>query len=305
MNDTHDSRVLAVRAPARVLPARPSMRMAIVLCLYVCWGQGPVHRAAAQEVVPPPVAPAAPGPGAAAQISESSEPSVGANTSNAQAALRLLDEGLALAYEEDWRGARAKFQQAKQLAPFPNIVYHLAQAHYQLEDWDLALQELAQFKKLAGHHNPHEKSARTLHQRVDTRLRAKQESPDEPGLPEPVRPAPLDVPLGPVVTLAAGGAALIAGTMTGLLTNAAGGELERNCPERVCNVELEVGKDRGETMMLASNVLLVAGAVAVGAGATWWLLSGSAEESSHATGDLKTGAACSLDGCGASLSVSF
>ena len=109
-------------------------------------------------------------------------------------------------------------------------------------------------------------------------------------------------PIGPVVTMSAGGAVLIAALTTGLLTNAREDELVRNCnSEQVCESKLAEVKDGGKDLKLVTNVLLATGGAAITAGIVWWLLSDGEPEQQR----VQAGLGCTHDGCLGDVKVGF
>jgi hypothetical protein len=201
-------------------------------------------------------------------------------------ALALLDQALAQIEQAEWLEAARTLEHAKKLAEFPNIVYHLARAHFRLGRTRQGLKELARFEELAGPFNPNRAEAE--------RLRTEHATPTS-FASEPSRRR---LPLGPLITISGGGAALISALVTGLLANAAADELKRNCGgDSVCPDYLEDVRDRGDRLKLATNVLLGVGGAAVVAGTGWWLLG----RKERARAQLS----CNGEGCRASAKVEF
>lgn len=201
-------------------------------------------------------------------------------------ALVLLDQALTQAERAEWREAASTLEQARKLAEFPNIVFHLARAHLRLHDTRRGLAELARFEELAEPFNPNRAEAE--------RLRSAHAMPSRFGGGAERR----KLPLGPLLTVSGGGAALLSALITGLLADAAEDELKRNCGgDDVCPSYLEAVRDHGQRLKLATNVLLGVGAAAVAVGTGWWLLG----RKERARGQL----ACSGDGCRASAKFQF
>jgi hypothetical protein len=189
----------------------------------------------------------------------------------------LLDQALTLIEQERWNDAKALLEQASKLAPFPNILFHLARVHYRLGERDQARVRLSDFEKLAGPTNPNYGDAQRLHVLLTQQSVASAPPTDAPLVTDTqsprVQPAQRQFPLGPVVTAASGAALLVAAITTGLLSNAAKGELDRHCrTDGSCDSSLAMIKDRGQRFQLATNLLLGAGVAAIGAGTLWWFL---------------------------------
>jgi hypothetical protein len=213
-----------------------------------------------------------------------------AQAPEAARAFALLDEALSLVDQARWREAKGKLEEARAAAELPNIVFHLARTHLRLSEPSQARVALSRFNTLASAHNPN----RSLAARLELAFA-------RPGLtasPDSSPPARRR-PLGPILTLAGGGAALIASLTTGLLASAAEGELERNCAENgVCPDPLASVQTRGERLKLSTNLLLGVGGAAVVAGASWWLLGRDPERP-------QASLMCTRDGCHTSAKVSF
>lgn len=192
-------------------------------------------------------------------------------TSDVQAdhAFKLQAEALKFADEKAWDKARDKLIEAWQYGEFPNVAFHLAAVYDALNEPELASEQLGKFLSLAEPSNVNYVAAVTL--------QAKLRKPEAAWHPPPApAPGPQDLtrgsaPVASVVLAASGAAMLFAALTTGLLANAAEGELERNCPQNRCDPKLQGVADRGRTLKLVTNTLLVTGGAALGAGAAWWV----------------------------------
>jgi hypothetical protein len=183
-------------------------------------------------------------------------------------AFELLDEALTLGEQAQWREATHKLEKARQRAEYPNLWFHSAVAHAHLMQWDEARHSKERFEQLADPHNP---------------LRADLLALADLTMPFAAATAatPLDavesrrtfkVPLGPVVTIAAGATALIAG---GIMFRFAANEyhtLEANCAGSSCPSGLAANQERGGRQEYVSWALFSLAGAAMLAGATWWLL---------------------------------
>lgn len=272
----------ALRVRSRGLPA---VGLVALMCVFQA-------RAQAQATAAAPSAPTSVAVPADAGAPTPAKPEAPPASAAQKQALVLLDQALTQAERAEWHDAVRTLEQARALAEFPNIVFHLARARFRLHDTERGLQELARFEALAGAHNPNRAEAE--------RLRVEHNAPapvaaSAPAYPPERRPS---VPLGPVLTISGGGVALLTGLITGLLANAAHDELERNCDGTMCPSYLESVRDRGDRLKLATNVLLAVGGAAVVVGTSWWLL-GRRNERARAQ------LACSGEGCRASAQLQF
>lgn len=111
-----------------------------------------------------------------------------------------------------------------------------------------------------------------------------------------------DLPLIGWITMGAGGVALIAGTVTWLSRNSRRDDLRAKCSsytgatasDTICNEpgefttkgDYDNAKSSVESLTLATNILMIAGGVAVATGATLVLVGGSAANGDHAAASL-------------------
>jgi hypothetical protein len=107
------------------------------------------------------------------------------------------------------------------------------------------------------------------------------------------------LPLGPIVLLGAGGAALSAALVTGLLEKSKEDELVEAGCETGCDVGYESTRDQARTLQVATNVLLVTGLTAVAASALWLWLGGRDEAPEPRA--VQATAMCTPAGCSAAL----
>jgi hypothetical protein len=107
----------------------------------------------------------------------------------------------------------------------------------------------------------------------------------------------------PWIVTGIGGAALIAGTITGILALDATSTLEENCPNDVCNLDYEEyddDLDSAETLVALTDWLLLGGGIVAAAGLTWGLISLASDgEEPPAT------VFCTGDGCTGVVSTRF
>jgi hypothetical protein len=140
-------------------------------------------------------------------------------------------------------------------------------------------------------------------------LEAEVVSPPEPA--SAPAPAPLSVPadeapqqrrFGPWPWVVGGTGAALLGTslVTGLLASSKASRLEEECSAKRCAASLQDVKDSAATLALATDVLWIGGALAVGAGVTLFLLGDASAETATA---VQTG--CFDVGCGILASGHF
>jgi tetratricopeptide (TPR) repeat protein len=107
----------------------------------------------------------------------------------------------------------------------------------------------------------------------------------------------------PWIVAGVGGAALIVGTITGVLALGATSTLEENCPNDVCNLDYEDYEDdldSAETLVALTDWLLLGGGIVAAAGLTWGIISLASDgEEPPAT------VFCTGDGCTGVVSGRF
>jgi len=109
--------------------------------------------------------------------------------------------------------------------------------------------------------------------------------------------------VAPYVLMAAGGAMVIGGTVTGFLALSIQSELDDVCGyDGVCPTDREADAEDGETLATTTDVLLAAGVVTLGIGLAVWLI--EAEEEPSGPG-VSASIGCGPGGCGAAMQGRF
>jgi hypothetical protein len=104
--------------------------------------------------------------------------------------------------------------------------------------------------------------------------------------------------------MAGGGALMLGGVITGILTLGIESDLESQCDAMGrCPESARSDRDSGETLALVTDVLLIGGVVVVGVGVALFLLDDG--DAGVETESPQAAAACGPDGCAASLRVRF
>ncbi len=218
------------------------------------------------------VAALAPASAARAQLSDQERARLHFNT-----ATSYYDQGR---YPE----AAAQFRESYQLSGRAHILLNVARCHELAGAYGPAADVLDEY--LAA--EPNAPDRRTVETRAaQLRARAPAASASSVGGGGP------DL-LGPALVMAAGGAVAAAGVVTGILTLDTQARLEAECsPARVCDPSLRGDADTGQALAIATDVLLITGGVAVGAGLAWLLvaLAGGGADDPTPT------AACGPTGC--------
>ncbi len=112
--------------------------------------------------------------------------------------------------------------------------------------------------------------------------------------------------LGPILTMSAGGAMLLASAVTGVVALSKVNSLVHACPHDECPAGLDYAAARtsAKTMIGITDILLVSGAVVAVSGAAWFFFLGDSSKAAPAAG-ARASASCTAEGCGASLRVDF
>jgi tetratricopeptide (TPR) repeat protein len=188
-------------------------------------------------------------------------------------ARRLFDEAKAEYRAGRYDRAIELFQEAYRLSGVPAILFNIAQA-YRRKGF-ASCEPAERYYRRALEEEPNVGNRAEIEERIREMQRCQQaaggpaaEPPPEPGpattiaaaAPRPRRP------LGPMVTGAAGAAALVTGGVVYLAAREKFGDLQETCP---CD------PDRYSGWKMATNisyVMMGAGTVALGAGLAWWSL---------------------------------
>lgn len=112
--------------------------------------------------------------------------------------------------------------------------------------------------------------------------------------------------LAPIIVVSAGGAALAAALVTGMMESSAEHELEDAGCEQRCDPKYDPTLSKAKTLQVSTNVLLVAGSALVAGGGLWWLLAAShSDPSDHPPSALQASGLCLRAGCSAALRGTF
>jgi hypothetical protein len=98
----------------------------------------------------------------------------------------------------------------------------------------------------------------------------------------------------PYVLGGAGVALLGTSLITGLSANSKQNELERECPNDVCDLSMKGTQDSAKTLALVTDVFWVTGLIAAGVGVTLFVLDANADESGSSVQAGCFGAGCGL-----------
>lgn len=110
--------------------------------------------------------------------------------------------------------------------------------------------------------------------------------------------------IAPWIVAGAGGALILTGAITGILALGAESDLEEMCPNGACtSPSFEDTRDSGQTLAVVTDVLLVTGVLAAGAGVAWALLAGGSEE--RPSEAPVASIACTTTACATNVRVSF
>ena len=113
--------------------------------------------------------------------------------------------------------------------------------------------------------------------------------------------------LGPWILIGAGGAAIVGGVITGLITNSKVSDIEKNCPNDLCPGTYDLDEESGsaESMAAVTDVLFIGGAAMAAGGLIWYLLDQPTESDQSASLTPPASVYCTADGCGAFVRGSF
>ncbi|MEM9188136.1 MAG: hypothetical protein AAGF12_03110 [Myxococcota bacterium] len=267
--------------------------------------------ALAQEAPPDPAPEASPAP-----EEEEQDPSMNMAESHLDdaAARQHFVAGRSLYDVGNFENAAVEFEEAYRLSNRPELLYNIYVAHRDAGNTRQARDSLASYLE-AMDDPPDRVNLEARLQALDTRVaeeernaqeRAEAEARErERQRREALAAAEQDqFNIAPWIVTGIGGAALIAGAITGILALGATSSLEDDCPNDRCpqGFDLEGERDSARTLVILTDYLLLAGGIVAAAGLTWGLLTlGGGDE-----GEAPTASAfCGPGGCAASLEMGF
>ncbi len=202
----------------------------------------------------------------------------------------LFDAGMQAYAGGRYDEALRHFQHSYELSGRSGLLYNIATAAERSREDETALRAYEEYLE-------QEPDTRRREQ-VETRIRALRES--IANRPPPAAPSSSISPVGPIL-LGVGGAAVVAGVITGFFALGDEGELARLCGGDLCagTAENRALHDRMLAFALATDVLLVAGGVVAALGLVLTLVLREESPAVSAT------AACNGSGCLAQVGGSF
>lgn len=217
--------------------------------------------------------------------------------------------------------AAKEFEEAHRLSGRPEMLYNIYLAYRDTGQLEKALESLRAYLASDAKIDNRERLEAAL-QVLERKVGKPAEKPSEGAGNEPHEMpagAPSKEPEGeeqpsshfpvvPVILVSAGGAAVLAGVVTGALALGADSDLDRMCPGRVCppdlpRTEAKDTSDKISTLSSITDVLLVGGIVVAGVGVVLLTMDGSETESDLSAPVATAG--CGPTGCAARLNVSF
>lgn len=189
----------------------------------------------------------------------------------------LYKEGTAAFEAGKFEEALAAFTEAYNLSGEPGLVFNLAVCSEQTGNVEKAIA----YYQLYLEENPDASDAGEVKKRLEILKTPVQEGPKEEPELETVEPGPPDQvdleaidqgekekgPFGPGIVIGTGGLVLAAGLLTAISAYKKYGDLEDSCSPDCTDSQLKTTRNTA----LVADILMVAGGVAVAAGAIWWI----------------------------------
>jgi tetratricopeptide (TPR) repeat protein len=225
--------------------------------------------------------------------------------------------------------AEREFTLAYELSGNAALLYNLFLVHRDAARMDKAVQALEEYLEKV----PDQPNRAGLQARLEA-MKAKLEAersrspsgpagaadpttPGAPGDPSPAHahgaaPEPVDtpparsggVPIGAVVTMAAGGALVLGAVVTGVMAKSAESDFHEGCPTRTaCDPALESTRDKARRLGLITDVLWITGAVAAVGGLVWLLVGKGGSGETREPPPVAFG--CGPGGCGVAYERAF
>ncbi len=225
----------------------------------------------------------------------------------ATAALRY-DNGVRLYSMRRYVEAAHEFEAAYSLSRRVELLFNLGRAWEDAGDVARAVDAYSRFEA-AGAPGYDLASLQAALQRLRARLPVERPAP-----PVVVRAAPVVVaptpprapargaPVGPIVLMSIGGAALVGAIPLWVSARSTYDDLVAVCPTRTCPVEFEGDARRAERFAVAGDVLVGVGAASLAAGLTWLLLD---RRGAASDGARRVTLECTQGGCVAGVGGRF
>jgi tetratricopeptide (TPR) repeat protein len=174
-------------------------------------------------------------------------------------------------YEQaNYADAVKEFNEAYRLSHRSDLLYNIAVCYERLSQYDNAIKALKQYLT----DKPDAGDRVTIETRITNLEKLREQAAPPPRVVEPPKPAPPPPP--PVVvserprhwwvpgtSVAAAGAAVLAASLgTGLAANSIYNDLNSKCQNKVCDPSLQSQQSKGNSLAIASDVLLGVGAAA-------------------------------------------
>jgi hypothetical protein len=133
------------------------------------------------------------------------------------------------------------------------------------------------------------------------------EKPPPPPAQEQPPPASTGPGPWPLVLTGVGAAALITGSITGVVALNKTHDIEKACPANVCprGFDLDGAKSSTTPFVVATDFLLIGGGVLLVGGGTWWLLTRPNDDEKSSPPPATVGGACTSHGCFGEATVRF
>ena len=185
---------------------------------------------------------------------------------------RELYQNGAMLYEEgEYEQAIAAWEAAYDLSEEPLLYYNIANAYERLGLYDEAIDALARYRAFA----PSEER-----EALDRRLRNLEKRRDDQASSSPAEPLPRlpssDRNLGAASLVGVGVVGLGTGAAMGLRSRSASNELSLVCVDGLCPTDSVDTLQTQRRSAVAADIGFVVGAVALGTGATLWLIDDTA-----------------------------
>lgn len=243
-----------------------------------------------------------------------------AQRDNQAEARSLYDAGVVAFEDGRFEAALARWQEAYDLTSLPALLYNIGTAHDRLGQAEEAATDYREYLAAvpdADNKNYVERRLALLEEQVeaarvaaarqaelDARVDAETdtetdlgsgvqegsgESADEAaaGVQSPSHES--GPPVGAIVTTAAGGALLIAGLATALVSNGRHSDLESSCVDGLCGADAQSDIDGLRRINLTTDVLLAVGGLATLTGVIWWIVGGGSDDDARAQVDVGLG----------------
>jgi tetratricopeptide (TPR) repeat protein len=206
-----------------------------------------------------------------------------------------------------FREAGVEFDEAYRLSARPELLYNVYVAYRDANEFPRAIDALRSYLAAVPDATDRENLTARLISMEDTVARQAEEAERarlaEEDAARAREEAAASPGIGPFVLMGVGGAAILAGTVTGIIALGRVGDLEERCPNNICPFTYNPADDLAGAgdFVQVTDYLLFGGAAILGGGVLWLALGSGGSFAESSPEAPAVAATCGPDGCMATV----